>query len=130
MKQTYIPVIGRLLIAVKMLMNGRHKVDSRYDFRPLWKRHLKPSEIRRINMRVAWRRFDTQTRGMGLVFVLLITAMVVIQVLSGIFAIIYNYINEESNKATYGNALKTACSDKQFYAWNFYKCEDVNIRPR
>lgn len=92
----------------------------------LWELNKTPYERFKINSKIAWRRFDTQTRGMGLIL-LLIFGIVLI---SPIISLIGNAINDYTNKNKYKEALATACLDKQFYAFHFEDCEDQGVRPQ
>lgn len=125
MKQTYIPIIGRLIVAILVLKNGRAKPDYRYNKTPYWKRDLTAWQVFKVNFRTAWRRFDVQTRGMGLVLVLMMGLFVVINVLGWVGNIIINSIYLQPH----AEQMKTACLDREFYIPYFKQCEDLGVRP-
>lgn len=91
----------------------------------LWKKDKTTWEIMKINSRVAWRRFDTQMRGMGLFFVIIIVAMSIMPLATYISAEVKQY--QEAEK--YKSALVLACVNNEFYSWHFTQCEDIGIRP-
>lgn len=91
----------------------------------LWERDLSPYQRFKINSRIAWRRFDTQTRGMGFVFVLIMGMMLIINLVPLVFSKTLQSI--ESNN--YKDALSAACKDMQFYSLNFKTCEGIGVRP-
>lgn len=91
----------------------------------LWERDLSPIAKFKINARIAWRRFDVQTRGMGFIFVLLIVVMIVINIMPLIFS---KTITQMENQP-FSEALSTACKDKDFYNLNFRSCETRGVRP-
>ena len=91
----------------------------------LWKRDKSRIEIFKIQMRVAYRRFDTQTRGMGLTLLLLIGVIVVINLFSFVGMAIIDYYDH----IKYSSALEKACLDQTFYSWNFKSCENIGVRP-
>lgn len=91
----------------------------------LWELEATPYEKFKINARVKWRRFDTQTRGMGLIFVMLLGAMIIINGFSALALYISDYIDNTK----YQSALTTACTTTEFYALNFKSCENIGVRP-
>lgn len=91
----------------------------------LWELNTTPIQRFRIRARIAWRRFDIQTRGMGFVFVIIMTMMVVVNVIPLTLSKTLQTI--ESNN--YKDALQTACKDMQFYSLNFKTCEGIGVRP-
>lgn len=122
----YIPIIGRFIIMIVVAVKGRKRyIDRNITKIPYWKRKLTTWQIFKINAKVAWRRFDTQTRGMGLLLVLIFGLLIVINVIEALAVYIAGYTDREK----YASALETACLDSQFYSWNFRSCENVNIRP-
>lgn len=91
----------------------------------LWERDLSFYQRAKINGRVKWRRFDTQTRGMGFIFVLLMALMIVINIIPLIFSSVIRQIES----APYKEALAFSCKDKDFYNWHFKDCESAGVRP-
>lgn len=91
----------------------------------LWKRGKPKIEQYKIHFGVLWRRFDTQTKGQGLVMVLFLGGFVLLNLFGWIGGILSTYYNQQH----YSNALKTFCTDKQFYSWNYKVCEDIGVRP-
>lgn len=125
-QRLYIPVIGKLIIMITLMIKGRNKItDSRYDKREIWMRDKTPYQRFRVNAKIIWRRFDTQTRGMGLTLVVLMFIMILINVFTAIAHWIASYVDNTN----YKDALSTACLDSQFYAWNFKSCEHVKVKP-
>ena len=91
----------------------------------LWKRNKTRITQFKIHAGVAWRRFDTQTKGQGLFLCCFIGAIMLIN----LFGWIGGIITQSYNQSHYSNALKTFCIDKQFYSWNYKVCEDIGVRP-
>lgn len=100
-------------------------IQKRHRKQELWERDLTAYQRFKINARVVWRRFDTQTRGMGLVFVIIMAMMLVVNIIPLILGTVIRTIET----APYSDALKTACKDKEFYNWNFKSCETIKVRP-
>lgn len=101
------------------------RIERRPRKKELWERDLSFYAKFKINARVAWRRFDTQSRGMGLMFVLLMIIMVGINIIP----LTLGTIIKTMETAPYKEALTTACKDTQFYNWNFKECETIKVRP-
>lgn len=119
-------MFNKLIIWFAILIKGEKKdYDQRFSKKPLWMRGKTSKEIRNIKFKTAWRRFDTQTRGMGMLIVILMCFMIVINVISAIANAIFTTINNMK----YKDALAGGCKDKTFYAWNFKPCEDAGVRP-
>lgn len=91
----------------------------------LWEKDLSAYRRFKINANVKWRRFDTQTRGMGLILVILLGGLLLVTCIP----FVTNYINQELDKGKYNTALNIACKDLQFYALNFRSCENSDVRP-
>lgn len=91
----------------------------------LWEENKTPLERFKINARVMWRRFDTQTRGMGLFFVLILAVVIS----SAIFPLAGQSIQRSIDNERYKTALITACINMDFYSWNYKQCEDIGVRP-
>lgn len=91
----------------------------------IWEKNLSVWQKFKINARIKWRRFDTQTRGMGLIFVMLISVVILSSTVPAMVQGIQKLIMGDK----YKTALDTACKDKEFYAFNFQKCEDIGARP-
>ena len=91
----------------------------------LWERDLSAIAKAKINAKIAWRRFDTQTRGMGLVFVIIMFMILIVNIIP--FAL--GKTIQQLDSANYADALKVACKEKDFYNLNFRTCEGVDTRP-
>lgn len=91
----------------------------------LWEQNRTKWQVIKIQANDAWRKFDLKTRGMGLMLVVLLGAMMIANFLPAIVM----YSTEQMDKTKYNEALKTSCLNAQFYAWNFRSCENVNVRP-
>lgn len=91
----------------------------------LWKKDKKRWEIIKIHAKTAYRRFDTQTKGMGALFIMLFSIMIIIN----LFPLFMVWIVEHDEKTKYADALKIACTDKSFYSLNFKSCENIEVRP-
>ena len=124
-KRTYIPLIGSLIIAFRLLHKGNHDFDSRFSKVPYWKRNTTKWQQFKINARVNYRRFDTQTRGVGLVLIMLVGAMILIQIIQDFGW----WLSERLKDNSYRQALDKFCADKQFYTYNFQACENRGVRP-
>ena len=91
----------------------------------LWERGLNPIQRFRINSRVIWRRFDTQTRGMGMIFLIMFAALIAINVIP---LTLSKYI-QQVESSHYQEQLQTACKNMTFYSMNFKTCEGIGARP-
>ena len=91
----------------------------------LWELNKTPIQKFKINARIAWRRFDIQTRGMGFVLVIIMVMMITINIIPLTLSKTLQSI--ESNN--YKDSLTIACKDMQFYSLNFKTCEGVDSRP-
>lgn len=101
------------------------RIQKKPKKKELWERDLTFYQRFKINSRIAWRRFDTQTRGMGLMFVIVIGLMLVVNIIP----LVLGTVIKAMETAPYKEALTTACKDKEFYNWNFRECETVEVRP-
>ena len=119
-------IFSRIIMFFVIMIKGKYKVtDERYIKTPYWKRDKTAWQIFKVNAKTLWSRFDTQTRGMGVLLVILMVFMIVINVMGAIVGSVYSYLNNQK----YSDALKGGCTDKTFYAWNFKACEDAGVRP-
>jgi len=91
----------------------------------LWEMNKSKSEVMKINLTQAWRRFDTRSRGMGLMFVLMMSILIMM----AIIPMIIDGVQYMFNEGKYREGLKTACLGDMFYSLNFKTCEDIGIRP-
>lgn len=91
----------------------------------LWERDLSAMSKFKINARQKWRRFDTQTRGMGFIFVLLFGVILLVNLIP---LIAHQWIRQIET-APYKDALNTACLNQDFYNLNFKSCETIGVRP-
>ena len=124
-RHVYLPLIGSIIIWFRLMNKGSHEYDPRFSKVPYWKRNITKWQQFRINSRIAYRRFDTQTRGLGLVLIMLVGAMILIQVIQDAGW----WINEKLKDNSYRQALSKFCTDKQFYTYNFQPCENQGVRP-
>lgn len=91
----------------------------------LWERDLSAYQRFKVNARIKWRRFDTQTRGLGLLMVLFMSIMITVSLIP----IAFNGALRQIEEARYSSALHNACNDRDFYNLNFKSCETVGVRP-
>lgn len=100
-------------------------LDKNNKKKELWEKDKTKWQIFKINATIAWRRFDTQTKGMGMFFVMIFGIMLVITSLPLISEVIMKQFQLQKFKT----ALETACPTMEFYSRNYKDCEEIGVRP-